>query len=196
LTPREDIHEILEGGKDAFRAWERCYNNDLRTCREARREMIIRDRRENGPRRGRLSLWVNLQHPRGTKRSRVRILEPLDFSVAQRDTSSVRHVIGDLDLEAPHQRRYATESTRSSWSLNIQGFRGVMESIPPGHFFAMICPFLPGRVWSGRTVEVLVRALWGFNSGKPERLLKLSYRSLIRIGPLSLSAVTVLSLWS
>ena len=37
---REDIQEILEGGKDAFRARERRYNNDLSTYREARREMM------------------------------------------------------------------------------------------------------------------------------------------------------------
>jgi hypothetical protein len=40
---REDIQEILEGGKDAFRARERRYNNDLSTYREARREMLNRD---------------------------------------------------------------------------------------------------------------------------------------------------------
>ncbi|MBR7836924.1 hypothetical protein KDL01_26840 [Actinospica durhamensis] len=41
---REDIQEILEGGKDAFRARERRYNNDLSTYREARREMMARGR--------------------------------------------------------------------------------------------------------------------------------------------------------
>jgi hypothetical protein len=40
---REDIQEILEGGKNAFRTGERRYNNDLSTYREARREMPNRD---------------------------------------------------------------------------------------------------------------------------------------------------------
>jgi len=44
---REDIQEILEGGKDAFRARERRYNNDLSTYREARREMLNRDAQDS-----------------------------------------------------------------------------------------------------------------------------------------------------
>jgi energy-coupling factor transporter ATP-binding protein EcfA2 len=37
---REDIQEILEGGKEAFQARERRYNNDLNPLHEAKRELM------------------------------------------------------------------------------------------------------------------------------------------------------------